>query len=39
VLPKDAREATYFFIKRKQSDVLLNWETEAILAKRKGELD
>jgi sulfate/thiosulfate-binding protein len=37
VLPKDAREATDFFIKRKQGDVLLNWETEAILAKRKGE--
>ncbi len=37
VLPKDAREATDFFIKRNQGDVLLNWETEAILAKRKGE--
>ncbi|WP_072061533.1 sulfate ABC transporter substrate-binding protein [Synechococcus sp. GFB01] len=37
VLPKDAREATDFFIKRKQGDVLLNWETEAILARRKGE--
>ena len=37
VLPKDAREATDFFIKRRQGDVLLNWETEAILAKRKGE--
>ncbi len=37
VLPKDAREATDFFIKRQQGDVLLNWETEAILAKRKGE--
>jgi sulfate transport system substrate-binding protein len=37
VLPKDAREASDFFIKRKQGDVLLNWETEAILAKRKGE--
>lgn len=37
VLPKDAREATDVFIKRKQGDVLLNWETEAILAKRKGE--
>ena len=37
VLPKDAREATDFFVKRKQGDVLLNWETEAILAKRKGE--
>lgn len=37
VLPKDAREATDFFVKRKQGDVLLNWETEAILAKQKGE--
>jgi sulfate transport system substrate-binding protein len=37
VLPKDAREATDLFIKRKQGDVLLNWETEAILAKQKGE--
>ena len=37
VLPKDAREATDVFIKRRQGDVLLNWETEAILAKRKGE--
>ena len=37
VLPKDAREATDFFIKRNQGDVLLNWETEAILAKHKGE--
>lgn len=37
VLPKDAREATDFFLKRNQGDVLLNWETEAILAKRKGE--
>ena len=37
VLPKDAREATDFFVKRNQGDVLLNWETEAILAKQKGE--
>ncbi len=37
VLPKDAREATDFFVKRNQGDVLLNWETEAILAKKKGE--
>ncbi len=37
VLPKDAREATDLFIKRKQGDVLLNWETEAVLAKQKGE--
>ena len=37
VLPKDAREATDLFVKRRQGDVLLNWETEAILARRKGE--
>lgn len=37
VLPKDAREATDLFVKRRQGDGLLNWETEAILAKRKGE--
>jgi sulfate transport system substrate-binding protein len=37
VLPKDAREATDAFVKRRQGDVLLNWETEAILARRKGE--
>ena len=37
VLPKDAREATDTFVKRKKGDVLLNWETEAILARRKGE--
>ncbi|MFN6339631.1 MAG: sulfate ABC transporter substrate-binding protein [Cyanobacteriota bacterium] len=37
VLPKDAREATDIFVKRNQGDVLLNWETEAILAKKKGE--
>jgi sulfate/thiosulfate-binding protein len=37
VLPKDAREATDFFVKRNQGDVLLNWETEAILAKQKGK--
>jgi sulfate transport system substrate-binding protein len=37
VLPKDAREATDTFIKRGKGDVLLNWETEAILAKRTGE--
>jgi len=38
VLPKDAREATDTFVKRGQGDVLLNWETEGILAKRSGEL-
>ena len=37
VLPKDAREATDTFIKRKKGDVLLNWETEGILARRTGE--
>ena len=37
VLPKDAREATDTDVKRRKGDVLLNWETEAILAKRTGE--
>ena len=37
VLPKDAREATDTFVKRRKGDVLLNWETEAILARRNGE--
>jgi sulfate transport system substrate-binding protein len=37
VLPKDAREATDTFVKRKKGDVLVNWESEAILAKRSGE--
>ena len=37
VLPKDAREATDAFVKKKKGDALLNWETEAILAKRTGE--
>lgn len=37
VLPKDAREATDTFVKRNKGDVLLNWETEAILARRTGE--
>ena len=37
VLPKDAREATDFFVTRGQGDVLLNWETEGILATNKGE--
>ena len=37
VLPKDAREATDVFVTRGQGDVLLNWETEGILAKNKGE--
>ena len=37
VLPKDAREATDTFVKRRKGDVLLNWETEGILARRNGE--
>jgi ABC-type sulfate transport system substrate-binding protein len=37
VLPKDAREATDLFVKRRHGDVLMNWETEAIIAKCKGE--
>ena len=37
VLPKDAREATDTFVKRRQGDVLLNWETDAIFARKKGE--
>jgi sulfate transport system substrate-binding protein len=37
-LPKDAREATDTFLKRGQGDVLLNYENEAILARRQGEL-
>ncbi|MEB3362513.1 MAG: sulfate ABC transporter substrate-binding protein [Synechococcaceae cyanobacterium] len=37
-LPKDAREATDTFLKRGQGDVLLNYENEAIQARRQGEL-
>jgi sulfate transport system substrate-binding protein len=37
-LPKDAREATDTFLKRGQGDVLLNYENEAILATKMGEL-
>lgn len=37
VLPKDAREATDTFVKRHKGDVLLNWETEAILARKNRE--
>lgn len=37
-LPKDAREASDVFLKRDQGDVLLNYENEAILATRQGEL-
>jgi len=35
-LPKDAREATDVFVKRGLGDVLLNYENEAILAKKTG---
>jgi len=38
VLPKDAREASDVFLKRDQGDVLLNYENEAILATRTGDL-
>ncbi len=34
---KDAREATDTFVKRHKGDVLLNYENEAILAKKTGE--
>lgn len=37
VLPKDAREASDTFVKRKKGDVLLNYENEAILARKTGE--
>ena len=37
-LPKDAREASDVFLKRDQGDVLLNYENEAILASRSGDL-
>jgi sulfate/thiosulfate-binding protein len=37
-LPRDAREASDAFLKRGQGDVLLNYENEAILAKRSGDL-
>ena len=37
-LPKDAREASDVFLKRNQGDVLLNYENEAILATKQGEL-
>jgi sulfate transport system substrate-binding protein len=37
-LPKDAREASDAFLKRDQGDVLLNYENEAILATKQGEL-
>ena len=37
-LPKDAREATDTFLKRGQGDVLLNYENEALQARKQGEL-
>ena len=37
-LPKDAREASDVFLKREQGDVLLNYDTEAILATKTGDL-
>lgn len=37
-LPRDAREASDVFLKRGQGDVLLNYENEAILARRSGTL-
>jgi len=37
-LPKDAREASDTFLKRGQGDVLLNYEIEALQARRHGEL-
>lgn len=37
-LPRDAREASDAFLKRDQGDVLLNYENEAILATRTGDL-
>jgi len=38
MLPKDAREASDVFLKRGQGDVLLNYENEAIQARRAGDL-
>ena len=37
-LPRDAREASDVFLKRGQGDVLMNYENEAILATRTGDL-
>jgi len=37
-LPKDAREASDVFLNRGQGDVLLNYENEAILATKTGDL-
>lgn len=37
-LPKDAREASDVFLNRGQGDVLLNYENEAIQARKSGDL-
>jgi sulfate/thiosulfate transport system substrate-binding protein len=37
VLPKDAREASDAFYKKRQGDVLLNYENEVILAAQQGQ--
>lgn len=37
ILGKDARESTDIFYKKRQGDVLLNYENETILAAQKGE--
>ncbi len=37
IMPKNAREATDIFTKRRQGDVLLNYENEMILAAQQGE--
>ena len=37
-LPRDAREASDVFLKRGQGDVMLNYENEAIQARKSGEL-
>lgn len=37
ILPKNAREATDIFTKRKQGDVLLNYEHELVLARLMGQ--
>ena len=37
-LPRDAREASDVFLKRGQGDVMLNYENEAIAARKSGDL-
>jgi len=37
ILPKNAREATGIFLKRRQGDVLINYENELILAAQQGQ--